>query len=58
MTEPAQQINFDHSENQKMIAQMIRDFGAKEIKPKMMEWDESQHFPIELFKKLDWVGSA
>jgi alkylation response protein AidB-like acyl-CoA dehydrogenase len=56
MTEPAQQINFDHSENQKMIAQMIRDFGAKEIKPKMMEWDESQHFPIELFKKLGGLG--
>jgi alkylation response protein AidB-like acyl-CoA dehydrogenase len=56
MTEPLAGINFLESENQKMIAQMIRDFGTKEIKPKMMEWDESQHFPIDLFKKLGGLG--
>jgi alkylation response protein AidB-like acyl-CoA dehydrogenase len=56
MTEPLASINFLESENQKMIAQMIRDFGVKEIKPKMMEWDESQHFPIDLFKKLGGLG--
>jgi len=55
MTESAQ-ISFDLSENQKMIAQMVRDFGAKEIRPKMMEWDESQHFPIDLFKKMGTLG--
>ncbi len=49
-------ISFDQSENQKMIADMIRDFGAKEIKPKMMEWDESQEFPVEVFKKLGELG--
>lgn len=49
-------IGFDESENQKMIAQMVRDFGAKEIKPKMMEWDESQEFPIELFHKMGKLG--
>ncbi len=49
-------VNFKESENQKMIAQMIRDFGAKEIKPKMMEWDESQEFPIEVFKKMGQLG--
>jgi alkylation response protein AidB-like acyl-CoA dehydrogenase len=49
-------VNFEESENQKMIAQMIRDFGAKEIKPKMMEWDESQEFPIQVFKKLGGLG--
>jgi alkylation response protein AidB-like acyl-CoA dehydrogenase len=56
MTEPLVGINFMETENQKMIGQMIRDFGAKEIKPKMMEWDESQHFPIDLFKKLGGLG--
>lgn len=50
MTEYA--LDFDVTENQTMIAQMVRDFGAKEIKPKMMEWDESQEFPIDLFRKL------
>ncbi len=49
-------ISFLENENQTMIAQMIRDFGAREIKSKMMEWDESQEFPIELFKKLGSLG--
>ncbi len=56
MTEPITSINFSETENQKMIAQMIRDFGDREIKPKMMEWDESQHFPMDLFKKLGGLG--
>ena len=49
-------MNFSHNENQKMISQMVRDFAQKEIKPKMMEWDEAQHFPVELFKKLGHLG--
>ncbi|HTH58126.1 MAG TPA: acyl-CoA dehydrogenase family protein [Cyclobacteriaceae bacterium] len=56
MTETSMQISFDLSENQKMIAQMVRDFGAKEMRPKMMEWDESQHFPIDLFRKMGGLG--
>ena len=47
---------FEETENQKMIAQMVRDFGAREIKPKSMEWDESQEFPIQLFKKMGSLG--
>ncbi|MBS1487709.1 MAG: acyl-CoA dehydrogenase family protein [Bacteroidetes bacterium] len=49
-------MSFDQSENEKMIAQMIRDFGAKEIKPKMMEWDEAQHFPVDVFRKMGALG--
>jgi alkylation response protein AidB-like acyl-CoA dehydrogenase len=49
-------IDFEESENQKMISQMIRDFCAKEIKPKMMDWDESQEFPVDLFRKLGSLG--
>ena len=49
-------MNFEQSENQKMISDMIRDFAEKEIKPKMMEWDEAQYFPVELFKKLGHLG--
>src|SRR6478609_2410146 len=49
-------ISFEESENQKMISQMIQDFGSREIKPKMMDWDESQEFPIQLFKKMGEVG--
>lgn len=49
-------LNFEVSENQRMIAQMVRDFGEKEIKPHMMEWDESQEFPISLFHKMGGLG--
>ena len=49
-------VNFEENENQRMIAQMIRDFGNKEIRPKMMEWDESQEFPVQVFKKMGKLG--
>src|SRR6478735_3989937 len=49
-------ISFDETENQQMISQMVSDFGKKEIIPKMMEWDESQEFPVPLFKKLGDLG--
>lgn len=49
-------MDFSYSENQKMIAGMIQDFGKKEILPKMMEWDEAQEFPIDVFKKLGELG--
>ena len=44
------------TENQTMIAQMVRDFGALHIKPHMMKWDESQEFPIDVFHKLGEMG--
>jgi len=49
-------MDFSINENQKMISQMVRDFGVKHIQPKMMEWDESQEFPIDVFKKLGELG--
>jgi len=49
-------ISFTETENQRLISQMIRDFGAREIRPKMMEWDESQFFPIDLFHQMGKLG--
>ncbi|MFC5269182.1 acyl-CoA dehydrogenase family protein [Adhaeribacter terreus] len=49
-------MDLTFTENQKMIAQMIRDFGAKHIKPDMMKWDESQEFPVHVFKALGELG--
>lgn len=49
-------MNFQTTENQTMIAQMVRDFADKHIRPKMMEWDETQEFPVEVFKKLGELG--
>lgn len=49
-------ISFKTTENQQMIADMIRKFGKEHILPKLMEWDESQEFPIDVFKKLGELG--
>lgn len=35
---------------------MVRDFGAKEITPHRDQWDEEQHFPIDVMKKLGELG--
>jgi alkylation response protein AidB-like acyl-CoA dehydrogenase len=56
LTQPTAEVSFDETENQRMIAEMIRNFGAREIRPKMMEWDESQEFPVQLFKKMGALG--
>jgi alkylation response protein AidB-like acyl-CoA dehydrogenase len=44
------------TENQRFISEMIREFGAKNIKPYMMDWDENQEFPVDVFKKLGELG--
>lgn len=44
------------NENLVMIQQMARDFAEKEIRPHFMEWDESQEFPVPVFKKLGELG--
>ncbi|MFL5762333.1 MAG: acyl-CoA dehydrogenase family protein [Bacteroidia bacterium] len=49
-------MNFSLNENQLMIADMIKKFGDAHIRPKMMEWDETQEFPVEVFKKLGELG--
>ncbi len=56
LTEAPETMNFSVNENQSMIADMIRKFGEEHIKPKMMEWDEAQIFPVEVFKKLGELG--
>ena len=49
-------MEFTKSENQKMIAQMAKDFAEKEIRPNVMKWDESQEFPRDLFRKAGELG--
>ena len=49
-------MNFEYNETQFMIAQSIKDFAEKNIRPFIMEWDEAQIFPIDLFKKLGEMG--
>ncbi|MCM0664481.1 acyl-CoA dehydrogenase family protein [Flavobacterium tyrosinilyticum] len=49
-------MNFDYNETQLMIAQSIKDFAEKNIRPYIMEWDEAQIFPIPLFRQLGEMG--
>ena len=47
---------FEYSETQRMVATSAHDFAAQFIAPHVMEWDESQTFPVELFKKAGQMG--
>ncbi len=49
-------MNFARTENQQMIAQMVRDFAEKEIRPNLNKWDEEEHFPIDVMKKMGELG--
>jgi alkylation response protein AidB-like acyl-CoA dehydrogenase len=49
-------MNFEISENQKIIADSAREFAKQHIEPNVMEWDESQHFPVEVFRKAGEMG--
>lgn len=49
-------MNFEFSENLKFIADSARDFAKQNIEPHIMEWDESQYFPVEVFKKAGEMG--
>jgi alkylation response protein AidB-like acyl-CoA dehydrogenase len=49
-------MNFETAEITLQVAQTARDFAQQHIKPHVMEWDESQQFPIEIFKQLGALG--
>mgnify|MGYP000052603447 CR=1 FL=1 len=44
------------TENLQIIRESARDFANQFIRPKMMEWDESQHFPVDVMHKLGAHG--
>ena len=49
-------MNFELNENQLMIAQMVRDFAEKEIRPNLNQWDADEHFPVDVMKKMGELG--
>ncbi|HKI79312.1 MAG TPA: acyl-CoA dehydrogenase [Ignavibacteriaceae bacterium] len=44
------------NENQTIIRDTIKDFAEKVIKPKVMEFDETQEFPMEIMRQLGELG--
>src|ERR1041385_1649597 len=49
-------MQFELTEEQFQMKMSVREFAEAEIAPHVMEWDESQHFPIELWPKLGELG--
>ncbi|MGY3055476.1 alkylation response protein AidB-like acyl-CoA dehydrogenase [Pedobacter sp. UYEF25] len=52
----SESYNFSESDTQRDIRSMVKDFAEKNIRPHIMEWDEAQTFPKELFKQLGGLG--
>ena len=49
-------MHFELTEEQQQIKMSVREFAESEIAPHVLEWDESQHFPIELKPQLAELG--
>jgi len=49
-------MNFQTAEHTQQVAHTARDFAQKHIKPFVMEWDESQHFPVHILKEMGKLG--
>jgi alkylation response protein AidB-like acyl-CoA dehydrogenase len=49
-------MNFELNEEQEQIKYSVREFAESEIRPRVMEWDETQHFPEELRPQLAELG--
>lgn len=56
ITETSQPVNFEYSETQRLVAESAREFAKQFIAPHIMDWDESQTFPVEVFKKAGALG--
>ena len=49
-------MNFETTELTEQVAQTARDFANQHIKPHLMDWDESQEFPVQVFKEMGKLG--
>ncbi len=49
-------MDFRPTEEQKLLRRTVREFAETEIRPHVREWDQEQHFPIELIPKLASLG--
>ncbi len=49
-------MEFELNEEQQQIKRSIREFAEAELAPHVLEWDESQHFPVDLRPKFAELG--
>src|SRR5687767_313089 len=49
-------MDFRPTEEQELLRRTVREFAETEMRPHVMEWDEAQHFPMDLLPKLAALG--
>ena len=49
-------MDFGYSPEQNQLRKSIREFAEAEMRPHVMEWDETQHFPVDVFRELGRMG--
>ncbi len=49
-------MNFQETEITQQVAKTAKDFAEQFIRPHIMKWDESQEFPLQLFKEMGKLG--
>jgi hypothetical protein len=49
-------MDFELNDEQRQVKMSVREFAEGEIAPHVREWDETQHFPVELMPKLAELG--
>lgn len=49
-------MNFQPSELTQQVAHTARDFAQQYIKPYVMDWDETQQFPLSVFREMGKLG--
>jgi alkylation response protein AidB-like acyl-CoA dehydrogenase len=49
-------MDFRPTDEQEILRRTVREFAEAEIRPHVMEWDEAQHFPMELVPRLASIG--
>ena len=49
-------MDFRLTDEQRQIRDSVREFAESEIKPHLSEWDEQQHFPVDVFRKAGELG--
>ncbi len=49
-------MDFSLADHQLLIRDTVREFMAAEVRPHVKEWEKSEHFPLDIIKKLGTMG--
>ena len=51
-------MHFALTEEQAAIQEMALDFAKEQLAPKALEWDETEHFPVDVIRETAGLGMA